>query len=235
MLETGGPAVSRFYTSNAPPMPSIPRALSVVVLLVGLGLGGCSSGGGVPQPPAGWQGTDAAWWRAGVDTAQAFRNLETLSAMDVEKTSPVQEELLPLYRHAPAIIDSLYRHHLTAKVAQMTGPLEDQKRSAYMTLRDTFREPVIVKHLGEDIPVPYPDSLRTQNVMGKVTMQVRLDDEGTPQAIQRIQGVHPALDAIAMDATTQMEWRPAYVMRNGRWRAIPSWVRFSVNFRPPAS
>jgi outer membrane biosynthesis protein TonB len=189
----------------------------------------------LPAPPEGWQGTDAAWWRAGVDTAEAFRDLESLAAMNVEETSAVQRELLPLYRHAPDIVDSLYTRHLGDEMAQLSGPLEDRKREAYTRLRQNFREPIIAKHLGEDIPVPYPDSLRAQNVSGKVTMQVRLNDEGIPQAIQRIQGVHPALDAIAMDATTQMEWRPAYVMRNGRWKAIPSWVRFSVNFRPPAS
>lgn len=208
----------------------------ILVLLLVAGSFGCSSeSGGVPQPPEGWQGYDAAWWQADVDTAVAFRDLSSLAAMGVEEASSVQRELLPIYRNAPDIVDSLYAQHLAEKMAAQTGSLEDQKREAYTSLRKHFREPIIAKHLGEDIPVPYPDSLRSENVAGKVTMQVRLDEEGHPQAIQLVERVHPALDAIALDATSQMEWRPAYVLRNGRWKPIPSWVRFSVNFRPPSS
>lgn len=211
-------------------------SVGVLVLLLIVSVTGCSSGtDGVPQPPEGWQGHDTAWWRVDVDTAEAFRDLSSLATMGVEEASNVQQELLPIYRNAPDIVDSLYTQHLAEKMAAQRGPLDDRKREAYTSLRKHFREPIIAKHLGDDIPVPYPDSLRSESVAGKVTMQVRLDEEGHPQAIQLIERVHPALDVIAMDATSQMEWRPAYVLRNGRWKPIPSWVRFSVNFRTPSS
>ena len=213
-------------------------ALFVLALLTGIGLAGCSGGaGGIPEPPEGWQHVDGRWWRAGVDTTQAFRDLSGAEAMGITSgasaslTAAVQRELLPLYRNQPEVIDSLFERHVAEKLAEGEGDVEEWKRRAYSSLRKNFREPLIATHLGSDIPVPYPDSLRSRGVTGKVTMQVRLDAEGRPQAIELIEPVHPALDAIAMQATTQMKWRPAYVMRNGRWRAIPSWVRFSVNFR----
>jgi hypothetical protein len=64
-------------------------------------------------------------------------------------------------------------------------------------------------------------------------MQLRLDDEGVPQAVKIIESVHPVLDAIALNAATQMRWQPAYVLKGSDWDPEPAYVRWSVRYRQP--
>ncbi|MDX1739727.1 MAG: energy transducer TonB, partial [Rhodothermales bacterium] len=68
-------------------------------------------------------------------------------------------------------------------------------------------------------------------VTGDVDLQVYINDEGEPAAIEKLQGVHPVLDDIAMVATANVRWQPAYLLRVGKSYPIPSWVRYSVKFR----
>lgn len=189
-------------------------------------------------PPEGWQAEGDRWWRAGVDTARAFRNLEDLGQMGVAEGSSfelaVKNSLIELFRNDPERIDSLFARFVAPKLAG-GGDVEAFKREGYGALRTQFREPRTAKALGADIPVPYPDSLRQKQVSGAVRTQVYLDAEGQPQAVEVLEGVHPVLDAIALRATTEMRWSPAYHFRNGSWQAQPAWVRFNVRFAPPGS
>jgi hypothetical protein len=151
----------------------------------------------------------------------------------------VKRSLIRLYRNEPAIVDSLFSRHVTPLLADVSlagDPdelVERNKKRAYDAIRRHFREPVPVLRLGEDIAVPYPDSLRKRGVAGAVRMQVFVNESGEPQAVELIDGVHPLLARIAMRATTEMRWQPAYLLRKKDWQAIPSWSRFTVHFASP--
>ena len=235
----------------------MPRSAFSAFLLAVL-VAACAGPEAAPDlsPPEGWQGTDTRWWRDGADTSGVFRNLETLADMGVSGAEAaggsnlglaapsvqqrfewgIKESLIQLYRNEPEVVDSLFERHAAPQLdgAVSTGTLrpqiEAQQRKIYKMLRNHFREPLTKLTVGEDVGVTYPDSLRQQGIEGTVRTQVYIDAEGEPVAIELIERVHPVLDALAMRATTEMRWRPAYRLRSGSWIAIPSWSRFRVRF-----
>ena len=221
---------------------------------------GCSSEPEVTRgPPEGWTADGDRWWRAGADTSGAFRDLGSLQSMGVKgadityavsmalaerKSTAVRQlsravkvSLLPIFRNEPEIVDSLFERHVVPRIEKADldrapDHLVDRfKAEGYRILARHFREPRTVLSLGTDVPIVYPDSLREAGVTGRVRMQVRLNAEGEPVALQLIDGVHPVLDDIAMEATTRMRWQPAYLLETGKSRPVPSWVRFTVNFQ----
>lgn len=233
---------------------------ALAFLIIGsLAMSACSNSGGPHEigPPEGWEASGTKWWLPGADTTSAFRNLETLESMGVSNADrvyaasntsrasiqrdnlvfAVKQSLIELLRNEPAVVDSLFEKIVTPKLAnaKLTGnPSEDiknLKRQSYRDIARHFREPRTVTRLGEDVPVVYPDSLADAGVSGSVGMQVFLDTEGAPQAIELIESVHPVLDDLAMKATTQMRWQPAYLLKTSKSEPIPAWVRFHVNFR----
>lgn len=230
------------------------RTLSLFLVAV-LVVAGCASEGAQTEPPEGWNTGEGQWWAEGVDTALAFRNTDSLEAMGVAgdetfaagaEITPdqferaVKEELAPLYRNHPEIVDSLFEEYAQPNIAEadLSGDLEEAvpqyRTESYEAISEHFREPRPQTQLGADVSVSYPDTLRSDETSGTVEMQVYLDREGAPQAIQRLEGVHPTLDAIGMNAATRMRWEPAYVLRDDdEWEPIPGWVRFSVTFQPP--
>jgi hypothetical protein len=195
----------------------------------------------------------------GADTTGQFRNLETLETMGlrgarltmpadrvIARQREVREEqfaralkvsLLPLFRHRPEVVDSLFERFVRPRVSEtnLEGDsrelLQRLKKQAYRTLSRHFREPRAAVRLGRDVPVVYPDSLRGRGVKGTVGMQVYLNEQGEPVSIQLMEPVHPILNDIAMKATTQIRWQPAYIYRRGTPRALASWVRYGVRFR----
>ena len=213
--------------------------------------------GGVP---AGWDHAPGRWWQSGVDTSLAFRPLDSLDDMGVsgqfvyassaqiarqsslqrdQLTAAVKQSLIRLYRNEPEVVDSLFGVAVAPLLQNATlqgDPseiVERNKKKGYQAIRRHFREPAPVLELGEDIPVPFPDSLRDRGVSGAVRMQVRVDSGGEPEAIMLIDGVHPTLNEIAMRATTQMRWSPAYLLQKNQWLAVPSWARFTIHFATP--
>ena len=232
------------------------------ILLAGFALvqSGCTSGSAhIPGPPDGWESDGTKWWLPGADTTKAFRDLETLESMGVSNADrvyavgnssrasiqrdnlvfAVKQSLIELIRNEPYVVDSLFEAIVTPKLnkAKLSGdPTEDiknLKRQSYRDISRRFREPRTVTKLGEDVPVAYPDSLADAGVTGSVGMQVFLNTEGVPQAVQLIESVHPVLDDLAMKATTQMRWQPAYLLKDSKSKSepIPAWVRFHVGFR----
>ena len=207
-------------------------------------------------PPDGWDGMSAKWWIESADTTHFFRKLETLEEMNVtgagrvyvgasavasrnareEFALAVKRSFIRMYRNQPAIVDSLFEAYLAPKIADVrftNDPVKDVdkfKKEAYKVLARHFREPRTKLALGTDVPVMYPDSLREQGIGGAVKLQVFLNEEGEPQSVELIDGVHPVLDQIAMDATTQMRWLPGYVEHKRDWKPIPTWARFRITF-----
>lgn len=236
----------------------LPLLLASLLILL---TSGCGEESAQTEPPEGWETTEDKWWRAGADTAGAFPNMESMESMgkagemvlaanaqEAQRSSvaaqqlarSTKEGLLELYRNDPEIVDSLFEKYVRPKFEDVTlsndraAQVEEFKREGYNLITKHFREPRTALSLGEDIAVVYPDSLREAGVSGRVRTQVRLNEEGEPQAIELVESVHPVLDAIALNATTKMRWQPAYVLRGNDWEAIPSWTRFNINFQTAA-
>ncbi|MBT8400833.1 MAG: energy transducer TonB [Rhodothermia bacterium] len=210
-------------------------------------------------PPEGWVTDGDRWWQSGVDTSAAFRDLETLQSMQVKGADltysanlalardrgtatrqlarAVKVSLLPVLRNEPEVVDSLFERHVVPRIEEANfnrSPdelVEQYKKEGYRILARHFREPRATKHLGTDVPIIYPDSLREAGVTGRVKMQVRVDTAGVPVAVGLLQSVHPVLDTIAMRAVTEARWQPAYLLRVGKSDPIPSWVRLDLNFQ----
>lgn len=240
-----------------------PSRCAALLFLIGLLAVGCGSEPTDPtRPPSGWQADDSRWWATGVDTTHAFRRLETLDDMGIQRpqmalgqsgltqdqfNGAIKRALLPLYRHSPAIVDSLFVRYGTTPLGNvnLAAPdlvqpggrlnpdvVSEAKQAAYAYIREHFREPQR-KRNADQPGVPYPDSLRTPAASGTVHLQIRLDAEGQPVALRLLDGPHPTLNALTMRTVTQRRWEPAYVKRTNRWDPIPSWVRFRLTFRPP--
>jgi TonB family protein len=148
----------------------------------------------------------------------------------------VKKELLPLYRHRPAIVDSLFEEYVAPKIRSDRAPTQSNfddevdrhTERAYQVLRQYFTEPRTRGTLGDDVPIVYPDSLRSKGTGGRVEMQVYMNAEGEPLGIETIEGVHPVLDDIARRAATQMRWEAAQL----EGTPISCWVRYSIQFTP---
>ena len=225
--------------------------LSAALLAAALAmLAGCGGSSVETSPPEGWQADSTRWWTAEADTASAFRDLSTIEAMGVGGQAPVfsanadptaeqvalaaKQDLEKLYRKAPETVDSLFAEHVAPRAGKIaSAPNVQDSMDAFVKrshdrITDHFYPPVQKLQLGEDIPVPYPDSLRSQG--GSVWMQVRVSAQGEPRAIKMIEGAHPVLNDVVRRAVTQMRWEPARV-RSGNygWRDIPSWTWVNVS------
>lgn len=194
-----------------------------------------------PGPPSGWQSDGTKWWVEGSDTSAAFRDLTSIQSMGVGVSyaahgpglalASVRQSLIRLYRNHPEVVDSIFTLRVAPQIENgLDGDQEELKRTAYQSLTRHFQEPRTTSRLGEDVQIVYPDSLRLSGVSGRVRTQVYLNEEGEPVAVMLLDSVHPVLDEIAMQATTEMKWRPAYLLRRGQWDAVPAWARFNINF-----
>lgn len=237
------------------------KYVSIVLFLMLVAyIGGCTPSESVETSvPEGWETNGTYWWRTGFDTTDVFRNLDTFADMGVGNVgitfvanaqasnrsgSPqdiferrVQRSLIRLYRNQPMLVDSLFERYVRPSLAgkgdpdKMDALVDQYQRKSYGVIRNHFQEPQTALILGKDVEVPYPDSLRERQVTGAVKTQVYLNDEGEPQAIMLLEGVHPVLDAIGLRATTQMRWRPAYRIRKGNWIPISAWTRYNLRFK----
>ena len=196
------------------------------------------------------------WWQADIDTTGLFRNLDTLEDIgatgaylenvQIEQMTDdlarrklailVKKNLLPLFRNEPEVVDSLFDAYVFPRMASarvtgnVTPEIEKYKAEGYRVIARHFRSPRPLTTMGTDIPVAIPDSLQKAEYRGSAFIQVAIDTLGHPVAMELLYGVHPVLDRIALRATTQMRWQPAYLLGMRRSSAIPSWARFKVRF-----
>jgi L-lactate utilization protein LutC len=179
---------------------------SIATILVGLFLvAGCGGGSSPTAPPDGWETSETRWWKSGVDTAQVFPNLDSLSTMGVidQKMSAmrsgevtreqfnlaIKQSLLRLYRNNPTVVDSLFEKYAAPKlegvdlggaIVNQSGQLKEKilnknQKSAYQAINEYFREPQRKKSPDDII---WPDSLRSEEHAGVVKLQVHLTVEG---------------------------------------------------------
>lgn len=234
-------------------------------LLVGMFLvAGCGGGSNPAASPDGWETTNTRWWKAGVDTSQAFPDLDSLTTMGVtdqkmsmmesgqvtreQFNAAIKQSLVKLYRNNPMLVDSLFEEYaapqledvdLSGDIVGDQGQLKSKllnknQKKAYEAITEYFREPQ--RQNSPDIK--WPDSLRSEEHSGVVKVQAHLAVEGEgenavaqPDAVQVLSGTHPTLDKIALKATTEATWKPAYVLEDGEWTPVDSWVRFDIPFQ----
>lgn len=228
----------------------IPILLGAALILIG-----CEPDAPQDEPPAEWQTAEEAWWHPDADSAEVFRDLETLEDMgitdeevpvDLEEATrdqivrAVQDELKPLYQHHPDIMDTLFTEVVEPMIddADMTMEggviVSEITEDAYEEITEGhFREPQAITELTTDVSITYPEELRDEGPEGTVRTRVYVNEEGRAASVRLIEGVHPELDAIAMNAATRMEWEPAYIMEDGEWVAHPSWTDFDITFQAP--
>lgn len=200
-----------------------------------------------------WQSTGTRCWKKGVDTSTVFRNLESLSTMGLAGESipmglsqerfnhAIRHSLLELYRTNPEVVDSLFQRHAAPELANseldqdVLGPnknlrsqvLERYKKKAYRAITSHYQEPRQVQDPPE---IPYPDSLRTEGIAGRIELEVYVNRKGEIGAVEVRRGLHPTLNAIAMDATRQAKWEPAYLYNEGKKTPKAAWVRVPISF-----
>ena len=178
----------------------------IATLLVGFFLvTGCGGGSSPTAPPDGWETTDTRWWKSGVDTAQVFPDLDSLSTMGVANqtmglgqggevtreqfTGAIKRSLLKLYRNNPTVVDSLFDEYAAPKLENVNlsgdivgerGQLKSKilnknQKKAYEAISEYFREPQRKKSPDN---IVWPDSLRSEEHAGIVKLQVHLTVEG---------------------------------------------------------
>lgn len=160
----------------------------------------------------------------------------------------IKQSLVPLYRNNPMIVDSLFNEYaasqledvdLSGNIVGEKGQLKDKilnknQKVAYEAITEYFREPQ--RQSSPDIV--WPDSLRSEEYSGVVKIQAHLAVEGEgdnavarPDAVQVLSGTNPTLDRIALKATTEATWNPAYILEDGEWTPVDSWVQFDIPFQ----
>ncbi len=203
-------------------------------------LAGCGGRAADLGPPPGWTADGDRWWRDGVDTSVAFRDLETFEAMGLGEHADgkraegpthrnVQQRFLALYRNQPEVVDSLFTA-IAVPLIDERGQDEDRdalERDINRELNRVFFYPRPSPE--SDVAIVYPDSLRQAGIGGAVKMQVYLSEAGEPLAVELVDSVHPTLDAIALRATTEKTWIPA----STRAGAMRSYVRSVLSFNVP--
>lgn len=214
------------------------RPFALLPFALGLLLTACS--GDDLGPPDGWtgQGTDR-WWIEGVDTSLAFRDLETLEGMGArvyegeDLGASVQNRMIELYRTNPELIDSLFAVHGLPAVQDGAADAGDRtaQREAMVTainreMARHYRQP-LVKTQAQPV---YPDSLREAGVGGQVVLQVYVDDQGHPLAVEKVEGANPTLDALTMQVATQTRWTRPWVITGGQERYVPGWTRLKLTY-----
>ena len=211
---------------------------SVAVLLLFLGILSACGGNADLGPPVGWDGDGAGrWWRTDADTTGAFRNLQTLESMgvrvfeEIDLAPSVQNRMLEFYRTNPEIVDSVFVEHGLPVVERGDPAIRDRTELRERLVTDTYREMVrYYRDARQDpnvqIEKVYPDSLRERGVIGQVEVQIRVNAEGEPVAIEKLSGVEPTLDALAMQAITKMRW----VHAGHEGVAVPSWTRMTITY-----
>ncbi len=234
-----------------------PRWIPTLVLLLFV-LVGCGGNGDAVGPPSGWTGTETRMWKSSVDTSAVFRNLSGLTAMGILQNEfalsggrvtqtqfqgAIKRTLVELYRSNPALVDSLFEQHAVPELQEAElgsdavdgGRLNSTLRQTYkqralQAIDEHYQQPTIKEGISD---LAYPDSLRTDEHSGKVTVQVHINEQGQIDAVEVVQGTHPTLNAIVMRAATQTTWQPAFVTIDGKQVSYPGWARLSTTFPAP--
>lgn len=216
----------------------MPRLLLAFSLL--LALAACRTAPDLGPPP-GWEGEGTErWWRADADTTLAFRDLSDFATMGLSGRSDglrmegpvvrnVQRHFLPLYRNHPELVDSLFGAVAVPIIRREATAGEAEREALLRRLNQRLHDEFYPAQLRRSIaaPIEIPDSLRAAGLSGQVVLQVYVNDDGEPEAIWKLQGVHPTMDALVMRSYTERRWHAARL----RGRPVASWTRAEITIQ----
>jgi hypothetical protein len=167
-------------------------------------------------------------------------------------TDAIKRSLVELYRTNPETVDSLFQEYAVPsldtvdisgdEVVEEGGRLASDllnlgKKAAYDPINAHYREPRATTNPS----LSFPDSLMRQDISGTIELQIHLDasagddSTATPDAIKVLEGIQPTVDAYVMRAMIDRGWQPAYVLRDGDWQPVDSWVRISQSLQMPGA
>lgn len=214
----------------------LPLCLALLFLAAGCGESGPS---GSAEPPEGWEtvGTER-WWRADVDTAVAFRNLDTLATMgievsEIELIGGLQRRLTASYRNHPEVVDSVFNEHVAPAMLEIAEAGEYDPDNWENYINQAYREIgthfMFARHKFDETPIvdPRPAAM-TEG--GTWNGQIYIDETGTPAAIETLQSTgNETLDALIMRMMSELTYVSAYVRRGSQEPLMMgSWIRQRV-------
>ena len=218
----------------------MPKILLPALLAAAL-LSACAEPGPAAEPPEGWTAENPTrWYKAGADTAAAFRDLSTLEAMGVARDDSelvrwVQEKMTELYRTDPETVDSVFAADYLDEVragvpgGDEYGPAAEAMANRIKT--EFFQRYNPAQYQQPTEPLAIPDSL--SGASGVITTQVYVDRDNQPTAVMLIEGTGTSLDQVMMRRAIESTFTDAWVRpKAGRSAGveIPSWVRISSNY-----
>jgi len=74
--------------------------------------------------------------------------------------------------------------------------------------------------------VRYPEEARRQGVEGQVVVNIEIDEKGRVRKVKLVKGIHPLLDAAAIEGVRKMRFRPA----RAAGEAVPVKIRYVYTF-----
>lgn len=216
-------------------------AATLAAVFAALALTACAEPGPPATPPEGWTAEGDRWWIPGTDTSAAFRDLETIAAMDVVREDEpefvrwFQEEMTELYRTNPEVVDSVFGAQFIEEVRAGLPQGDDYAEASTGLVRrvqtDFYQRYNPAQVVPGAEPLAVPEEL--SDVSGRVVVQVYVNPEKEPVAVKLVEGTGTALDQMAMRRAVENEFTDAWVRpRAGRGAGqnVPNWVRIASTF-----
>ncbi len=213
---------------------------AALVAVAAVALAACSESGPPATPPDGWVAEGDQWWVPGTDTSAAFRDLSTLEAMDVARDESefvrwFQEQMTDLYRTNPEVVDSVFGAEFLPTIEAGVPAGDDYAAAAdgmvNQVKNDFFQRYNAARYSPPAEPLAIPADLA--DASGQVTVQVYVNPEKEPVAVELLEGTGTALDQIAMRRAIESTFTDAWVRETAGRSAgtnIYNWVRISSSF-----
>lgn len=212
---------------------------AVLVALAVFALAACSERP-PSEPPEGWVAEGDQWWVPGTDTSAAFRDLSTIEAMGVARDESewvrwFQEQMTDIYRTSPEVVDSVFEAEFLPAI-QRGVPVSDDYARVAEGLVDSVKTAFFQRYNSARYqppaePLAIPSDLSAES--GQVVVQVYVNAEKEPVAVEVVEGTGTELDQIAMRRAIDSEFTDAWVRETaGRsaGKPIPNWVRVTSSF-----
>lgn len=215
--------------------------LAVAAAAAAVALSACTESGPPATPPEGWVAEGGRWWVPGTDTSAAFRDLETIAAMDVVREDEpefvrwFQEEMTELYRTNPEVVDSVFGAQFLEEVRAGLPEGDDYAEASTGLVRRVQTEFYQRYNPAQVVPGAEPLSVPADlgDVSGRVVLQVYVNPEKEPVAVELVEGTGTALDQMAMRRAVENEFTDAWVRPGagrGAGQNVPNWVRIVSTF-----